>query len=254
MRDDLLGKYGKPEISVKANKAFKAQKEREARLREVMLNVQNRIKTLEYKYGMEPNLSHTVMCTSMKPTLLANMWDQAVQKWEFKKIHDELQKFSNEITTKNKRGYEKALSFYRGTAMAEAVDVAYRGGGISKDGRYDFTSLTTDLGVAINFGCQRNGAILEYDGVSIRKTGKAIPVQYSHRHTRYSESIIRGLPLMASFEYETRIPDATEGPVLKRVMLNIDNTFTERLQPDIRTLEDAGIKVSAFSLRFGAMR
>ena len=59
---------------------------------------------------------------------------------------------------------------------------------------------------------------------------------------------------MLSFEYETRIPDATKGPVLKRVMLNIDSTFTERLHPDIRTLEDAGIKVSAFSLRFGVMR
>lgn len=254
MRDDLLGKYEKPEISVKANKAFEAQKKREERLREVLLTVQNRIRTLEHKYDMEPDLSHAVMGTNMKPALLADMWDQAAQKREFKEIHDELQEFSDEITAKNKRGYEKAPSFYRGTAMAEAADVAYRGGGISKDGRYDFTSLTTDLGVAVNFGRQRNGAILEYDGASIRKTGKAIPVQYSHRHTSYGESIVRGLPLMLSFEYETRIPDATEGPVLKQVMLDTDNTFTERLQPDIRTLEDAGTKVSAFSLRFGAMR
>ena len=67
MRDDLLGKYEKPEMSVKANKAFKAQKEREEGLREVLLTVQNRIRTLEHKYDMEPNLSHTVMGTDMKP-------------------------------------------------------------------------------------------------------------------------------------------------------------------------------------------
>jgi len=61
------------------------------------------------------------------------------------------------------------------------------------------------------------------------------------------------MPLMFSSDDETRIPDATEGPILKRVMLDVHNAFTG-LQPEIRKLEEAGIKVSAFSSRFGAMR
>lgn len=254
MRDDLLGKYEKTEMSVRASKALEAQKERRERLHEVMSNVQDLIRSLERKHGMEPGLSRTVMGTDMKPASLANMWDQAVQKREFREIHDELREFSARTTAKNRRGYENAPSFYRGTTMAEAVDVVRRGGGISKDGCYDFTSLTTDLGVAVKFGRRRDGVILEYDGISIRKTGKAIPVQYSHRHSRYGESINRGLPLMFSLEDETRIPDATEGPVLKHVMLGADNAFAGRLRPDVGRLENAGIEVSAFRLGFGAMR
>ena len=251
MRDDLLGKYEKTETSVRASKALEAQEERRERLHEVMSNVQDLIGNLERKHGMEPGLSRTVMGTDMKPASLADMWDQAVQKREFREIHDELREFSARATAKNRRGYENARRFIAAPPWPRR-SMSFVGAAASR--KTDATtSLTADLGVAVKFGRRRDGVILEYDGASIRKTGKAIPAQYSHRHSRYGESINRGLTLMFSLEDETRIPDATEGPVLKHVMLGADNAFAGRLRPDVGRLEDAGMKVSAFRL-VGAVR
>ena len=130
--------------------------------------------------------------------------------------------------------------------MEEALDITRRGGGISKDGRFDFTSLSTSLGAALEFG-QYNPiqVVLEYDGDSIRRTGEAAPVEYPHRHSSLDQARGRGMPLIHCLE-EIRIPDETRGPVLKLARLSADRMFGRDMLKMIKRLEDAGIEVSTF--------
>ena len=110
--------------------------------------------------------------------------------------------------------------------MEEALDITRRGGGISKDGRFDFTSLSMSLGAALTFGRKNKiQVVLEYDGDSIRRTGEAVPVEYSHKHSSMDQARGRGMPLIHCLEEETRIPDETRGPVLKLARLSADRMF-----------------------------
>jgi len=163
-----------------------------------------------------------------------------------KAIDKDLTEWSDAATEQNRRGYETARTFYRGTSIKEALDVASRVGGISKDGRFDFTSLSTSLGAALTFGRKNKiQVVLEYDGDSIRRA-EAVPVEYSHKHSSLDQARGRGMPLMNCLESETRIPDETTGPILKRVLLSADRMFGRDLLKMIKRLEGAGIDVSTF--------
>ena len=143
-----------------------------------------------------------------------------------KAIDKDLAEWSEAATEQDRRGCEAARPFYRGASIKEALDVASRGGGISKDGRFDFTSLSTSLGAALTFGRKNKiQVVLEYDGDSIRRTGEAAPVKYSHRHSSLDQARGRGMPLIRCLEEETRIPDETRGPVLKLARLRADRMF-----------------------------
>lgn len=150
-------------------------------------------------------------------------------------MDDELAAWSDTVAEQNRRGCEAARTFYRGTSIKEAPDVASRKGSISKDGRFDFTSLSTLLGAALKFG-QYNPirVVLEYDGDSIR-TGEAAPVEYSHKHSSLDQARGRGMPLMDCLEPETRIPEKTKGPILKRVLLSADNVRQGSAENDKKT-------------------
>lgn len=114
----------------------------------------------------------------------------------------------------------------------------------------DLTSLSTSLGAALTFGRKNKiQVVLEYDGDSIRRTGEAVPVEYSHRYSSLDQAKGRGMPLLNCLEAETRIPDETNGPALKRVLLSADRVFGGDLKM-IKRLEDAGIDVSTFLGRF----
>ena len=136
------------------------------------------------------------------------MWHAAGKVSTLKAMDDELAAWSDAVTKQNRRSYEAAETFYRGTSIKEALDVVERGGGMSKDGMFDLTSLSTSLGAALTSGRKNKiQVVLEYDGDSIRRTGEAVPVEYSHRYSSLDQAKGRGMPLKHYLEKETRILD-----------------------------------------------
>ena len=163
----------------------------------------------------------------------------------FKELDDALTEFSEKLSLENRLNYENAKHFYRGTSVLEMEDVIRRGGGISTGGRFEFTSLTTNLKVADEFAEKENHVIIVYDGDSVRRTGAAVPVKYSHKYSTRDEEIERGMSLAYMGEDETRIPDGTEGPVLTDAVLDSKKPLLPRMVRAIKKAEKAGIRVSS---------
>ena len=190
------------EASARIKEAHRDQTEREARLRDLLSCAYRRIRGLELEHGMGSGLSDALMgCAGPPP---AEMWDRARQKPGFAEIDVELERFSDEATARNKRSYQDAPRFYYCAAAADLAG-AVEGGGVPGNANHGFTSLTANLGMAAKISSALDGAMLEYDGDSIRDTGKAAPVEYSHRCSIAGGPDGRGMPLAFCFEDETRI-------------------------------------------------
>ena len=147
------------------------------------METQDRLEAVEDELGMDNALSASLPKPHMDRRKMSDMWAEAGRVTALKAIDDDLTEWSDAATEQNRRGYETARTFYRGTSIEEALDITRRGG-ISKDGRFDFTSLSTSLGAALTFGRKNKiQVVLEYDGDSIRRTGEAVSVEYSHKHS-----------------------------------------------------------------------
>ena len=164
-----------------------------------------RISDLERRHGMEPSLSRALTGADTGQSALEEAWDEACRKPEFREIDGELRRFSDKATAKNMRDYLGAPLFCRCATVEELTDVVEEKNSVPKNVNYHFASLTADRGVAARFAGALDGAILEYDGDSIRNAGKSAPVKYSHRCSARGKSVGRGMPLAFCLEGEVRI-------------------------------------------------
>ena len=237
-------------LSDVVRKAVSREKDLRRKADSKMRGIRRRVEMLENRDGLDDTLSRSLDDTVASEDELGRLWTKMAESKQGRDVKAELDEWSKKATNDNRRGYEAAKSFYRGTSVDEALDVVNRGGGISADGEFEFTSLSTSLGVANSFGRKKPAehVILEYDGDSIRETGTAVPAKYSHTYTDTVQTTGGGMPLFDRLEKETRIPDGTKGPVLKRVWINADRVFTTGFMEKIKKLEDAGIEVSTFLL------
>ena len=85
-----------------------------------------------------------------------------------------------------------------------------------------------------------------YDGDSARKTGGAMPVEYSYKNNNTNQAVGRPVPLLNHTDMETRIPDLTKGPVLKEVFLSPNRTLTNGDFRKMKEIGGAGADVRAF--------
>lgn len=191
--------------SARIKGAARDLKEREGRLREVLSDVHHRISDLERRHGMEPSLSRALTGADTEQSALEEAWDEACRKPEFREIDGELRRLSDKATAKNMRDYLGAPLFCCCATVAELTDIVEKKNSVPKSVNYRFASLTADRGVAARFAGALDGAVLEYDGDSIRDAGKSAPVKYSHRCSARGKSVGRGMPLAFCLEAETRI-------------------------------------------------
>ena len=240
-------KYSRPDpkLSAEIGRASADGQKQRSGFRGRILDIQKELARAERGTGID--LSYTLTDFTANEETISDMWAKAAGVPAMAKIGRLLSDMSAEATERNRRLHETTKSFYRGTSLAEAADVGRRGGGISKDGDFNYTSLTVYVGSASLYGWW-NGvqAILEYDGDSVRKTGKAVPVEYSHKKDDAAQAIGRGMPLFFSTDWETRIPDETGGPVLKNVFLRPQGVFTTNDLERIKEIRGAGSNVFTF--------
>ena len=197
--------------------------------------------------GTGIDLSRTLTVLDVSERTISDMWAKAAGVPAMEEIRRLLSELSAKATEQNRRLYETAESFYRGTSLDEAADVGRRGGGISQDGDFNYTSLSAQLGAATEYGWWNNvHAILVYDGDSARKTGGAMPVEYSYKNNNTNQAVGRPMPLLNRTDTETRIPDLTKGPVLKEVFLSPNRTLTDSDFRKIKEIGGAGADVRTF--------
>ena len=194
----------KADASARARAAARDQKERQGRLREVLADMHRRIRDLERRHGMEPRLSGALAGADTGQSELEGAWDEACREPDFREIDGELRRFSERATAKNLRDYLDAPVFCCCAAAADLPDIVEKNR-VPKSANYHFASLTSDFGVAARFAGALGGAVLEYDGDSIRGAGKSAPVKYSHRCSARGKSVGRGMPLAFCLEAEARM-------------------------------------------------
>lgn len=193
-----------------------------------ILGAKQRCMDLESKYRTPFKTSDMIAKSYVTVETLEGMWAEAGKIREFQELDEELTALSARISRENESKPNNAKSFYRGTSIEELEDVLGRGGGISKGGRYKFTSLSTNLAVSMLFA-DSEGVVLVYGGDSVRKTGVSIPVKYSHKYSTRNEDIARGMSLAYMHQDETRIPDGTEGPVLTAAVIDSEKHLSPRM-------------------------
>ena len=102
--------------------------------------------------GTGIDLSRTLTVLDVSERTISDMWAKAAGVPAMEEIRRLLSELSAKATEQNRRLYETAESFYRGTSLDEAADVGRRGGGISQDGDFNYTSLSAQLGAATEYG------------------------------------------------------------------------------------------------------
>lgn len=115
-----------------------------------LLGIQQRLAAAGRGTGID--LSRTLTVLDVSERTISDMWAKAAGVPAMEEIRRLLSELSAKATEQNRRLYETAESFYRGTSLDEAADVGRRGGGISQDGDFNYTSLSAQLGAATEYG------------------------------------------------------------------------------------------------------
>ena len=239
-------KYSRPDpkLSAEIGRASADGQKQRGESKKQLAGLQGRLAAAEQGTGID--LSRTLTRLGISEQTISDMWAKAAGVPAMEEICRLLSALSAKATERNRRLYETAESFYRGTSLYEAADVGRRGGGISQDGDFNYTSLTADLGISALYGWWNDiHAVLEWTA-TLRKTGSAVPVEYSYKSNELNQAVGRPMPLFHRTEAEIRIPDLTKGPVLKNVFLSPNRTLTDGDFPKIKGIGGAGADVRTF--------